>query len=354
VKLYILKRLLFIFPTLLGILALNFFIIQLAPGGPVEQIIAQLQGLESGNLQNISGVSTESIQKTDREEIGIDRELIREIEESFGFDKPIGERFFDMVTSYLVFDFGDSYFHNRSVTDLIVEKLPVSISLGLLSTLLIYLISIPLGIVKALYNGSKFDFYTSLIVIIGNSIPVFLFGIILIILFSSGAFWELFPLRGAFSDSFEQMTDWEKFKDWIWHFTLPVTALVIGSFATMTLLVKNSFLDEIGKQYVITAKAKGLNSSKILYKHIFRNAMLIVVAGVPSAIIGVFLTGSVLIEVIFSLDGLGLLGFESILNRDYPVVFGTLYIFTLLSLVANLLSDLTYRAIDPRIDFEKR
>ena len=349
---YTLKRLLLIIPTILGIITLNFFIIQLTPSGPVDQIIAQLQGDTSSKLDQISGVSQEL--SSEKEKFGIDEELRAEIEKSFGFDKPILERYFEMLQNYLLFDLGDSYFHNKPVWDLIVEKFPVSISLGLLSTFLIYLISIPLGIQKAVRNGSKFDIYTTSIIAIGNAIPTFLFAIILIILFSSGGFLELFPIRGLVSDNFETFSSFEKFLDWIWHLTLPVIALVIGSFATMTMLTKNSFLDEMEKQYVVTARSKGLREKHILYKHIFRNAMLIVIVGIPSAIIGILLTGSVLIEIIFSLDGLGLLGFESILNRDYPVIFGTLYIFTLISLVINIISDLVYRLIDPRIDFEKR
>jgi len=349
---YTFKRLLLIIPTLIGIITLNFFIIQFTPTGPVEQMIAQLQGHTSSKMDQISGVNQDLVE--DKDKFGIDAELRAEIEKSFGFDKPIFERYFDMLKNYLIFDLGDSYFHNKPVWDLIIEKMPVSISLGILSTLLIYFISIPLGVLKAVKNGSKFDIYTTTILAIGTAIPTFLFAIFLIIIFSSGSFLELFPMRGLVSDNFESMNYFEKIADWIWHLTLPVTALVIGSFATMTMLTKNSFLDEVEKQYVVTARSKGLKESDILYKHVFRNAMLIIIAGIPSAIIGILLTGSVLIEIIFSLDGLGLLGFESILNRDYPVIFGTLYIFTLISLIVNIITDLVYRFIDPRIDFETR
>ena len=349
---YTFKRIFLIFPTLIGIITLNFFIIQLTPTGPVEQMIAQLQGHTSSKIDQISGVNQEI--SNDKEKFGVDEVLRTEIAKSFGFDKPLLERYFDMLKSYLVFDLGESFFHNRSVWDLILEKLPVSISLGLLSTLLIYFISIPLGIMKAVKNGTKFDIYTTTVLAIGNAIPIFLFAIILIILFSSGSFLDLFPMRGLTSENFESLSYFEKFIDWIWHLTLPVLALVIGSFATMTMLTKNSFLDEMEKQYVITARSKGLKEKRILYDHIFRNAMLIIIAGIPSAIIGILFTGSVLIEIIFSLDGLGLLGFESILNRDYPVIFGTLYIFTLISLIVNIITDLVYRLIDPRIDFETK
>lgn len=349
---YIFKRLILIIPTLLGIITLNFFIIQLTPSGPVEQMIAQLQGETSSKLDQISGTVQEF--SNENKKFGINEELRAEIEKSFGFDKPILERYLNMLQDYLVFDLGESYFHNRPVWDLILEKMPVSISLGIFATLLIYLISIPLGIAKARKNGSKFDIATTTIIAIGNAIPTFLFAIILVILFASGNLFDVFPMRGLTSDNFESLSNFEKFLDWIWHLTLPVLALVIGSFATMTMLTKNSFLDEMEKQYVVTARAKGLKENRILYNHVFRNAMLIIIAGIPSAIIGILFTGSVLIEIIFSLDGLGLLGFESILNRDYPLIFGTLYIFTFISLIINLITDLVYIAIDPRIDFETR
>jgi microcin C transport system permease protein len=349
---YTLKRLFLIIPTLLGIITLNFFIIQFTPSGPVEQMIAQLQGHTSSKLDNISGKSNEL--SDDENKFGVDEELKAEIVASFGFDKPIGERYLDMLISYLQFDLGDSFFQNRPVWDLILEKMPVSISLGLLSTLLIYLISIPLGISKAVKDSSKFDIYTTTILAVGNAIPTFLFAIILIILFASGTFMEIFPMRGLVSDNFDSLSPVEQLFDWLWHLTLPVLSLVIGSFATMTMLTKNSFLDEMKKHYVTTARSKGLQEKRILYHHIFRNAMLIIIAGIPSALTGILFTGSVLIEIIFSLDGLGLLGYEAILNRDYPIIFGTLYIFTLISLLVNIVTDLVYRLVDPRIDFETR
>jgi microcin C transport system permease protein len=349
---YIGKRLLLIVPTLLGIITLNFLIVQFTPGGPVEQMMAQLQGHTSSQLDSLSGKSEELT--TENGQIGIEEQLEQELQERFGFDKPLHERYFQMLGDYLTFDLGESFFHGKSVWELILEKLPVSISLGLLSTLLIYLISIPLGILKAVRDGSKLDIYTTTLLAIGNAIPTFLFAILLVIFFASGSFFEWFPIRGLVSDNFDEMTPLQQLGDWLWHLTLPVLSLVIGSFATLTLLTKNSFLDEIAKPYVVTARAKGLKERDILKNHIFRNGMLIIIAGVPSAIVGILFTGSVLIEIIFSLDGLGLLGFESILNRDYPVIFGTLYIFTLISLILNVVTDLTYRAIDPRIDFEKR
>jgi microcin C transport system permease protein len=349
---YILKRVLLIVPTLIGIVTLNFFIVQLTPSGPVEQLIAKFSGHTSLGIDNISGKSDEV--GDGKKQFQLEEDMRREIEKSFGFDKPIGERYLLMLQNYLVFDLGESFFHNKPVWDLILEKLPVSISLGLLSTILIYLISIPLGVAKAIKDGSKFDIYSTFILAIGNAIPTFLFAIVLITLFASGNFFEIFPMRGLTSDNFESLTESEKILDWLWHLALPVLSIVIGSFATMTMLTKNSFLDEINKQYVVTARAKGLQEKRILYHHIFRNAMLIIISGIPSALIGILFTGSILIEIIFSLDGLGLLGFESILNRDYPVIFGTLYIFTLASLIINIVTDVVYKLVDPRIDFEKR
>lgn len=272
----------------------------------------------------------------------------------YGFDKPIHVRFLEMLRNYLVFDFGESFFRDRKVTDLILEKMPVSISLGVWSTLAVYLVSIPLGIRKAVRHGSRFDVWSSTIVIFGNAIPTFLFAILLIILFAGGNYFSWFPLRGLFSDNFETLSLGEKILDYFWHLTLPIISILIGAFATLTMLTKNSFLDEINKQYVMTARAKGLTEGKVLYGHVFRNAMLIIIAGFPAAFISMFFTGSLLIEIIFSLDGLGLLGFESALQRDYPVMFGTLYIFTLLGLVVGLISDITYTIVDPRIDFESR
>jgi microcin C transport system permease protein len=356
---YIVRRLLLIIPTLLGILLINFIIVQAAPGGPVEQMIAKLEGFDAasgGATGRVSGGGGEvSVAGSNyRGAQGLDPELVAEIEKMYGFDKSAPERFWLMISSYAQLDFGESFFRDDTVIELILEKMPVSISLGLWSTLITYLISIPLGIAKATRHGSAFDVWTSSAIIVGYAIPAFLFAILLIVLFAGGSYWDWFPLRGLTSGNFDELSLGGKILDYFWHLALPVTALVIGSFATLTLLTKNSFLDEIGKQYVVTARAKGLTDRRVLYGHVFRNAMLIVVAGFPSAVLGIFFAGSMLIEVIFSLDGLGLLGFESIVNRDYPVVFGTLFIFSLFGLVAKLLSDLMYTLIDPRIDFESR
>ncbi len=357
---YIIRRLLLIIPTLLGILAINFAIIQSAPGGPVEQMIAKLEGFESntanrlGNSTSAEVRSSSNGQSDYRGGQGLDPDLIKKIEALYGFDKPAIERFGDMLVNYFTFDFGDSFFRDKSVTGLIIEKLPVSISLGLWTTLLAYLISIPLGIKKAIKHGEPFDIWTSSIVIIGYAIPGFLFAILLIVLLAGGSYFNIFPLRGLTSTNFDSLSTFDQIKDYLWHITLPVFASVISSFAMLTMLTKNSFLDEIGKQYVVTARAKGLTEKQVLYGHVFRNAMLIIIAGFPSAIVGIFFTGALLIEVIFSLDGLGLLGFESVLSRDYPVIFGTLFIFALISLVMNIISDITYTLIDPRIDFESR
>lgn len=356
---YIVRRLLLIVPTLLGILLINFIIVQAAPGGPVEQMIAKLEGFDAasgGATARVSGGGGEvSVAGSNyRGAQGLDPELVAEIEKMYGFDKSAPERFWLMIKSYAQLDFGESFFRDASVVDLILEKMPVSISLGLWSTLITYLISIPLGIAKATRHGSAFDVWTSSAIIVGYAIPAFLFAILLIVLFAGGSYWDWFPLRGLTSGNFDELSLGGKILDYFWHLALPVTALVIGNFATLTLLTKNSFLDEIGKQYVVTARAKGLTDNRVLYGHVFRNAMLIVVAGFPSAFLGIFFAGSMLIEVIFSLDGLGLLGFESIVNRDYPVVFGTLFIFSLFGLVAKLLSDLMYTLIDPRIDFDSR
>ncbi|SEL37751.1 microcin C transport system permease protein [Atopomonas hussainii] len=352
---YIIRRLLLIIPTLLGILLLNFVIIQAAPGGPVEQMIAKLEGFD-GATSRISGGGAEvSVAGSNyRGAQGLDPELIAEIEKMYGFDKPPVERFWIMLVNYLHFDFGDSFFRDASVISLIEEKMPVSISLGLWSTLLTYLISIPLGIRKAVHHGSPFDVWSSTAVIVGYAIPGFLLAIMLIVVFAGGSYLDWFPLRGLTSNHFEEMTLGQQIVDYLWHLVLPVTALTISGFATLTLLTKNSFLDEINKQYVVTARAKGLTENRVLYGHVFRNAMLIIVAGFPAAFVGVFFTGSLLIEVIFSLDGLGLLSFEAALNRDYPVVFGTLFIFTLLGLIVKLIGDITYTLVDPRIDFESR
>jgi microcin C transport system permease protein len=356
---YILRRLLLIIPTLFGILLINFIIIQAAPGGPVEQMIAKLEGFDAatgGATGRISGGGAEVATGSPnyRGAQGLDPELVAEIERMYGFDKPPAERFWIMLKNYAQLDFGQSFFRDASVTDLIVEKMPVSISLGLWSTLIMYLVSIPLGIAKAVRHGSAFDIWTSSAIIVGYAIPAFLFAILLIVLFAGGSYWDWFPLRGLTSNNFDQMTLHDQIIDYFWHLALPVTALVIGNFATLTLLTKNSFLDEINKQYVVTARAKGLSKNRVLYGHVFRNAMLLVIAGFPSALIGIFFTGSLLIEVIFSLDGLGLLSFEAAINRDYPVVFGTLFLFTLLGLILKLIGDLTYTLVDPRIDFENR
>ncbi|WP_025897794.1 microcin C ABC transporter permease YejB [Sneathiella glossodoripedis] len=363
---YIIRRLLLMIPTLFGIMVLNFVVIQFAPGGPVEQIIAEIQGTAIGATARIggsgggdlsSGSSPSSSSGTEsayRGAQGLDPEFIKELEKQFGFDKPAHERFFLMMKNYLMFDFGTSYFRDETVVNLVLEKMPVSISLGLWTTLLVYLISIPLGIKKAVRDGSRFDVWTSSLIIVGNAIPSFLFAVALIVLFAGGSYLDWFPLRGLTSENFDQMTLFEKIIDYLWHLILPVTAMVIGGFAALTQLTKNSFLDQINQQYVLTARAKGLTEKRVLYGHVFRNAMLIVIAGFPSAFIGILFTGSLLIEVIFSLDGLGLLGFEAAINRDYPVIFATVYVFALLGLIMNLIGDLTYTLIDPRIDFEAR
>ena len=354
---YILRRLALIIPTLVGIMLLNFIIVQAAPGGPIEQFIAEMEGHGGSALARASGGGGEEVSSASgdtRGSRGLSEEMLREIEKMYGFDKPAHERFFKMLGDYATFDFGDSFFRERSVIDLILDKMPVSISLGLWSTLIIYFISIPLGIRTAVSDGSRFDVWSSSAIVIGYAIPGFLFAILLIVLFAGGSYFDWFPLRGLTSSNFEELTWYQKIGDYFWHLVLPVTANVIGGFATLTLLTKNSFLDEISKQYVVTAKAKGLDEKQMLYGHVFRNAMLIVIASLPGVLVALFFTGSLLIEVIFSLDGLGLLGFEAALNRDYPVIFGTLYIFTLMGLVLKLVSDITYVLVDPRIDFESR
>lgn len=353
---YILRRLLLIIPTLIGIMLLNFVIVQAAPGGPIEQLIAEMEGMGGSSLARATGGGGTEVSEggETRGAKGLPPELLKEIEALYGFDKPPHERFLKMLGDYATFDFGESFYRDRTVIELIIDKLPVSISLGLWSTLLIYLISIPLGIKKAVTDGSRFDVWSSSVIIVGYAIPGFLFAILLIVLFAGGSYWDWFPLRGLTSPNFDELNWYEKIGDYFWHLALPVTANVIGGFATLTLLTKNSFLDEIGKQYVVTARAKGLEDRRILYGHVFRNAMLIVIASLPGLLVSLFFTGSLLIEVIFSLDGLGLLGFEAALNRDYPVIFGTLYIFTLMGLVLKLISDLTYVLVDPRIDFESR
>lgn len=363
---YLLRRLLLIIPTLFGIMVINFIIIQAAPGGPVEQMIAKIRGSNTDATARFTGSGSEvmhsggefgeshAFESKYQGAQGLDPEFIAKLEKMFGFDKPPLERFLMMLKNYVTFNFGDSYFKDRSVVGLILEKLPVSISIGLWTTLFIYLISIPLGIRKAVQDGTPFDIWSSAIIIIGYAIPSFLFAIFLIVLFAGGSFWSIFPLRGLVSDNWHQMSLGGKIGDYLWHMVLPITALVISGFASLTLLAKNSFLEEINKQYVVTARAKGLTERRVLFGHVFRNAMLIVIAGMPATLIHVFFAGSLLIEVIFSLDGLGLLGFESAINRDYPIVFGTLYIFTLLGLLLHIIGDMTYTFVDPRIDFERR
>lgn len=349
---YILRRLLLMIPTLLGILLLNFIIVQVAPGGPIDQMLARFQGMDSNASTRLDS-GGETLDDT-RNTSSIDPRLEQQLREQFGFDKPPVARFVGMLGDYATFDLGDSFFRGRPVIDLIVERLPVSISLGLWTTLLVYLISIPLGVRKALRHGSRFDVWTSGLVIVGYAVPGFLFAILLIVVFAGGSYLDWFPLRGLTSPDFAELSWWGKVQDYLWHITLPVLASAIGSFATLTMLTKNSFLDEIHKQYVLTARAKGASDRRVLYGHVFRNAMLIIIAGLPSALIGIFFTGSLLIEVIFSLDGLGLLGFEAVMQRDYPIIFGTLYLYTLIGLVLKLISDLTYVWVDPRIDFATR
>ncbi|GLR10763.1 microcin ABC transporter permease [Mixta theicola] len=358
---YLIRRLLLIIPTLWAIITLNFFIVQIAPGGPVEQALANAQfgqttGLSgSGSAENSRAMlNTSPGDSQYRGSRGLDPEVVAEITKRYGFDKPLHERYFKLLWDYIRFDFGDSLFRSASVIQMIKESLPVSISLGLWSTLIIYLVSIPLGIKKAVRNGSAFDIWSSTLIIVGYAIPAFLFGIMLIVLFAGGSYLDWFPLRGLTSPQFATLPWYGKIVDYFWHITLPVLATVIGGFATLTMLTKNSFLDEIRKQYVVTARAKGLDENKILYRHVFRNAMLLVIAGFPATFISMFFTGSLLIEVMFSLNGLGLLGYDATIQRDYPVMFGTLYIFTLIGLLLNILSDITYTLVDPRIDFEGR
>ncbi|WP_270726615.1 microcin C ABC transporter permease YejB [Shimia sp. Alg240-R146] len=356
---YILRRLLLVIPTLLGIMILNFTLVQFVPGGPVEQVIARVQG-EGDVFSGFAGGNEDVGEETfgsDSDYLGargLPKEFIEELEKEFGFDKPPLERFLSMMGNYMRLDFGESYFRKISVIDLVLEKMPVSITLGLWSTLLAYLVSIPLGIKKAVKDGTPFDTWTSGAIIVGYAIPGFLFAIMLVVLFAGGSYWQIFPLRGLTSDNFEQLTPLGKALDYLWHITLPIIASTIAAFATLTLLTKNSFLDEIKKHYVMTARAKGLSEKRVLYGHVFRNAMLIVIAGFPAVFIGVFFGGSVLIETIFSLDGLGRLAFEAAVARDYPVIFGTLFVFGLIGLVVGILSDLMYVLVDPRIDFEKR
>ncbi|HTP84333.1 MAG TPA: microcin C ABC transporter permease YejB [Alphaproteobacteria bacterium] len=362
---YIVRRLLLIIPTLFGIMVVNFAIIQFAPGGPVETVIARLKGNAESATARFSGSGGElgrtgqAFNQTQaaskyRGARGIDPAIIKQIEVQFGFDKPPLERFALMMGKFARFDFGTSYFRDRKVIDLIADKMPVSISLGLWSTLLIYLISIPLGIGKAVRDGSRFDIWTSGVIIVGNAVPSFLFAILLVVVFAGGRFFAWFPLRGLTSDDFALLPWWQQILDYLWHIALPTLSIVIGGFASLTMLTKNSFLDEINKQYVTTARAKGLTERRVLYGHVFRNAMLIVIAGFPGAFINILFTSALLIEIIFSLDGMGLLGYEAAINRDYSVMFGTLYMFTLIGLLMKIISDLTYTVVDPRIDFETR
>lgn len=359
---YIVKRLLLILPTLFGIILINFVIVQFAPGGPVEQIIAQVTMGNISTTSSISGggdsgVSSSAEATAAARELGsygLDPDLIADLERQFGFDKPAHVRFFTMVINYLQLDFGDSYFQDKPVIELVIERLPVSISLGFWSLLIIYSISIPMGIAKAVRDGSRFDIWTSSVIFIGYAIPGFLFAVLLIVVFAGGNYLDLFPLRGLVSDNWDQMGWIDRILDYFWHLALPVAALTIGGFATLTMLTKNSFLEEISKQFVLTARAKGLAENRVLYGHVFRNAMLIVIAGFPTAFVGIFFTGSLLIEVIFSLDGMGLLSYEAVIKRDYPILFGTMFCLTLIALVMHLIGDLVYVLVDPRIDFDTR
>ncbi len=366
---YLIKRLLLMIPTLFGIMLISFVIVQFAPGGPVERVIAQLTGTDTGAVSRIggaggdglSGAALQSDSATGgnivskyRGAQGLDPEFIKELERQFGFDKPAHERFFLMMGNYLTFNFGNSYFRDTPVLTLIIEKLPVSISLGLWMVLLTYLISIPLGIRKAVHDGEAFDTWTSGVLVVGYALPGFMVGVFLLVLLAGGSFLQLFPTRGLTSENWDQLSLIGRIADYFWHLTLPLIALAIGAFTQLTFLTKNSFIDEIRKQYVLTARAKGLKENQVLYGHVFRNAMLIIIAGFPAAFIFAFFSGSLLIETIFSLDGIGLLGFESIINRDYPVVFATLFIFSLLGMVVQLITDFIYTLVDPRIDFESR
>ena len=363
---YLVRRILLIFPTLFGIMLINFAVIQIVPGGPVEQMIAQMTGTAVESTARFSGggegelssnFDASSFDNGDskyRGAQGLDPDIIKEIEIMYGMDKPAHERFFKMLKSYISFDFGESFFRDQKVTSLVLDKMPVSISLGLWTTLLVYLISIPLGIRKAIKDGSRFDIISSSIVTIGYAIPNFLFAVILIVFFAGGRFYDIFPLRGLVSENFEELSLISKIIDYFWHLALPLTAMIVSGFAGLTFLTKNSFIDQINQQYVMTARAKGLSETKVLYGHVFRNAMLIVIAGFPSAFIGILFSSSLFIEVIFSLDGLGLLGYEAALTRDYPVIFATLYFFSLLGLIMGIIGDFMYSIIDPRIDFESR
>jgi microcin C transport system permease protein len=375
---YILRRLLLVIPTLIGVMVINFVLIQFVPGGPIQQIQARFEG-EGDAIQNLAGTEGGGVQEEDGYvgARGLPPEFLAKLEVQFGFSRiicdegftgrpsikakecrkeaiPLMERFFIMMGKYLTLDLGESYFRRVSVVDLVIDKLPVSITLGLWSTLIAYLISIPLGIRKAIHDGSRFDTWTSGVIIAAYAIPSFLFAVMLMVVFAGGSYYQWFPLRGLTSSNWEELSLWGKAIDYLWHITLPVTAQLISSFAVLTLLTKNSFLDEIKKQYVMTARAKGLSEGRVLYGHVFRNAMLIVIAGFPGLFLGVFFGSSLIIEMIFSLDGLGLLGYRSLIERDYPVIFGTLFAFGLIGLIIGIISDLTYALVDPRIDFERR
>ncbi|MBR5599590.1 MAG: microcin C ABC transporter permease YejB [Alphaproteobacteria bacterium] len=352
-KNYIIKRLLLIPLTLFGILLINFCVIQLAPGGPVEYMLAQYKGLDTSATGNINSGAPNLNEQKYQGSKGVPDDLVKELEKQFGFDLPVHQRFLKMVKDYLKFDLGKSYYKDKSVLELIKERLPISISLGLWSTLLIYLIAIPLGIKKAQKDGEQFDIISSFIIFIGSAIPVFLFAVLLIVLFAGGSYFQLFPLKGLTSDGWEDFSTLHKILDYFWHITLPTICIVIGGVASLTMLTKNSFMDELSKQYVLTARAYGIPENKILYHHVFRNAMMIIIAGLPSLLIKILFTGSLLIEIIFSLNGMGLLGYEAIMTRDYPVIFGSLYIFALLGLILKLISDITYSVVDPRVNFEK-
>jgi microcin C transport system permease protein len=363
---YVVRRLLLLIPTLFAIMLINFAVVQVVPGGPIERVLAQLDRTAVAATARVAGGGGETLGggappagragggRLYRGAEGLDPEFIRSLERQFGLDQPLWKRFLLMMRNYLTFDFGKSYFRDQSVVSLVLHKMPVSISIGLWTTLLTYVISIPLGIAKAVRDGSRFDVWTSGVVIAGNAVPSFLFAIVLVVIFAGGRYLEWFPLRGLVSESWRELAWPARVVDYFWHMALPISAMVIGSFASLTILTKNSFLDEIHKQYVMTARAKGLTERRVLYGHVFRNAMLIVIAGFPSAFISMLFSGALLIEVIFSLDGLGLLGFEAAINRDYPVMFATLYFFTLMGLLLGLVGDLTYVLVDPRIDFESR
>lgn len=358
---YILKRLLLIVPTLFGIMIINFVIVQVAPGGPIEQMVAQIRMGDVSTTSNISGGGAGSgtggggvAESGYAGAEGLPPELIEQLEKQFGFDKPAHERFVQMIWNYVRLDFGDSYFQGEPVLDLILRAMPVSISLGLWSLLFVYALSIPMGIAKAMRDGTRFDAWTSAVIFAAYAIPGFLFAILLIVLFAGGSYWDIFPMRGLVSENWSELSWYDKVLDYLWHLALPLTALTLGGFATLTMLTKNSFLEEINKQFVLTARAKGLKENRVMYGHVFRNAMLIVIAGFPGAFIGILFTGALLIEVIFSLDGMGLLGYDAVIKRDYPILFGTLFIFTLVGLIAQLIGDICYVLVDPRIDFGSR